>query len=183
MKTPISLGIFLLLAIFAWWSITEKHEDEQIQQAKNASYVEIFMNEFEIIAMDDNGSPSYILNGHHLQRHNDSDETEVQQPVFDLIQQNGQWKINADNAIINDKSDTIQLENNVIMQQQNIEPAVTIRTQRLLINTKTQIAQTRARVNITQGQSLLKSDGMIFNNITSELELSSNVSGYYVPYD
>lgn len=183
MKTPISLGIFLLLAIFAWWSITEIHDDEQLEQAKSASYVEVFMNEFEIIAMDDNGSPSYILNGDYLQRHNDSDETEVQKAVFDLIQENGQWKINADNAIINDKNDTILLENNVVMQQQNFEPAVTIRTQQLLINTKTQIAQTQALVNITQGQSLLKSDGMIFNNVTSELELSSNVSGYYVPYD
>ena len=183
MKTPISLGIFLLLAIFVWWSITENYKDEQMQLAKSKSYVEVFMNEFEILAMDDNGSPSYIMNGDYLQRHNDSDETEVLKAVFDLLQENGQWKINADNAIINDKNDTILLENNVIMQQQNIEPAVTIRTQQLLINTRTQIAQTRARVNITQGQSLLQSDGMIFNNITSELELSSNVSGYYVPYD
>mgnify|MGYP000014480098 CR=1 FL=1 len=110
------------------------------------------MNEFEIIAMDDNGSPSYILNGHHLQRHNDSDETEVQQPVFDLIQENGQWKINADNAIINDKNDTIQLNDNVIMQQQNIEPAVTIRTQRVLINTKTQVSENQTMMNITQRQ-------------------------------
>lgn len=183
MKTPISLGIFLFLAIFVWWSITENYEDQQTQQAKSTSYIEIFMNEFEITAMDDSGSPSYILNGSHLQRHNDSDETEVQQPVFNLLQEKGQWTINADNAIINDKNNTIQLKNNVIMQQQNIEPAVTIRTQQLLIHTKTQIAQTQARVNITQGQSLLQSDGMIFNNITSELELSSNVSGYYVPYD
>lgn len=133
--------------------------------------------------MNENGSPNYILNGSYLQRYNDSDETEVQKPVFNLLQKNGQWKISADNAIINDKNETIQLNNNVIMQQQNIEPAITIRTQRLLINTKTQIAQTQTQVNITQGQSLLKAKGMIFNNLTSELELLSNVSGYYLPYD
>ena len=181
MKGPLSLIIFLFLAIIAWWSITEKHEEEQLQQGK--SYVEIFMNEFEITTMGENGLPNYILNGSHLQRYNDSDETEVQQPVFNLLQESGQWKISADNAIINDKNETIQLNNNVIMQQQNIEPAITIRTQRLLINTKTQIAQTQTQVNITQGQSLLKAKGMIFNNLTSELELLSNVSGYYLPYD
>lgn len=183
MKGPLSLIIFLFLAIIAWWSITEKHEEEQLQQAKSKSYVEIFMNEFEITTMNENGSPNYILNGSYLQRYNDSDETEVQKPVFNLLQKNGQWKISADNAIINDKNDTIQLNDNVIMQQQNIEPAITIRTQRLLINTKTQIAQTQTQVNITQGQSLLKAKGMIFNNLTSELELLSNVSGYYLPYD
>ncbi len=183
MKGPLSLIIFLFLAIIAWWSITEKHEEEQLQQAKSKSYVEIFMNEFEITTMNENGSPNYILNGSYLQRYNDSDETEVQKPVFNLLQKNGQWKISADNAIINDKNETIQLNNNVIMQQQNIEPAITIRTQRLLINTKTQIAQTQTQVNITQGESLLKAKGMIFNNLTSELELLSNVSGYYLPYD
>ena len=133
--------------------------------------------------MNENGSPNYILNGSHLQRYNDSDETEVQQPVFNLLQESGRWKVSAENAIINDKNETIQLNDNVIMQQQNIEPAITIRTQRLLINTKTQIAQTQTQVNITQGQSLLKAKGMIFNNLTSELELLSNVSGYYLPYD
>ena len=140
MKGPLSLIIFLFLAIIAWWSITEKHEEEQLQQAKSKSYVEIFMDEFEITTMNENGLPIYILNGSHLQRYNDSDETEVQQPVFNLLQKNGQWKISADNAIINDKNETIQLNNNVIMQQQNIEPAITIRTQRLMICTKTQIA-------------------------------------------
>ena len=69
------------------------------------------------------------------------------------------------------------------MQQQNIEPAITIRTQSMLIHTRTQIAETRAQVDITQGKSQLTSTGMIYNNITSELELSSSVSGFYLPYD
>ena len=63
MKGTLSLIIFLFLAIIAWWSITEKHEEEQLQQAKSNSYVEIFMNEFEITTMNENGSPNYILNG------------------------------------------------------------------------------------------------------------------------
>jgi len=53
----------------------------------------------------------------------------------------------------------------------------------MLIHTKTQIAQTRTQVKITQGKSQLTSTGMIYNNKTSELELSSNVSGFYLPYD
>lgn len=178
-----SIIISVFLAIIAWWSVTGNIEDEQLQQAKSKRFVEVFMNEFEIVAMDDDGSPGYILNGEYLQRYNNSDETEVRKAVFNLLQTNGQWKINADDAIIDDKKDTIVLKNNVIMQQQDIQPAVTIRTERLLINTRTQIARTKAQVNITQGNSLLKSDGMIFNNTTNELELSSNVSGYYLPYD
>jgi len=139
------------------------------------------MNEFELTAMDDTGAPHYTLNGSHLQRFNDSDETEIKEPIIQFLQQSGQWKVSAKHAIINDEKETIHLNKNVVMQQQNIEPAITFRTQNLLINTKTHIAKTEKLVEITQGISNIKSQGMIFNNMTHELELSSNVNGYYQP--
>ena len=184
MNRSISLGIFLLVAIVAWWTITNKSGDNaQLQQPKSDQYVEIFMNEFEMTVMNETGSPDFILNGRHLQRYNDSTETAIQQPIFHLLQKDKQWVISADSATINDDDETIQLNNNVIMQQKNTQPAVTIRTQNLLINTKTQIAKTAAMVDVTQGGSHLNSTGMVFNNITSALELSSRVNGYYLPHD
>lgn len=184
MKRFISLGIFLLVAMVAWWTITDKYGDiAQLQQPKSKQFVEIFMNEFEMIAMNDTGSPDYILNGKHLQRYNNSTDTEIQRPVFHLLQKDKQWVISADSATLNDKNETIQLNNNVVMQQKNIKPAVTIRTKNLLINTKTQIAKTEDKVDITRGESHVNSMGMVFNNITSSLELSSKVNGYYLPHD
>ena len=184
MNRSISLGIFLFVAIVAWWTITNKSGDNtQLQQPKSDQYVEVFMNEFKMTVMNETGSPEYILNGKHLQRYNDSTKSEIQQPIFHLLQKDKQWVISADSATINDEDETIQLNNNVVMQQKNSKPGVTIRTQNLLINTKTQIAKTRARVDITQGGSHLNSTGMVFNNITSALELSSKVNGYYLPHD
>ena len=182
MKSAISLIIFFAIAVIAWWTIT-KSGDDQLEAFKSEQYIEVFMNEFEITAMNENGIPDYILNGTHLERYNNSSNTHIQQPVFQLLQKNNQWKIIADKARINDKSEIIVLRDNVVMQQQNIEPAVTIRTQSLVFNTKKQVVTTNEAVEITQGNSLMKSKGMIFNNFTSELELSSNVSGYYLPYD
>ena len=183
MKALISFSLFSIIAIIVWWSITEDFSGHQLQPTTKKPYVDIFMNEFELTAMDDNGVPSYILHGSYLQQFNGSDDTEIRQPVFHLLQKNAQWKITADNAIVNNKNETIQLNNNVLMQQQNSEPAVSIRTQTLLVHTKTQIAQTHALINLTKGLSQMKSKGMIFNNITSELELLSNVSGYFLPYE
>ncbi len=184
MKGLISFSIFIIIAVIVWWSITEDLSgSHQLQQTSNMPYVEIFMNEFELTAMDESGAPNYTLHGSHLQQFNNSDDAEIEQPVFYLLQQNARWKINADIAILNSKNKTIQLKHNVLMQQQNIEPAVSIRTQSLLVHTKTQIAQTQALVNVTQGLSRMKSNGMIYNNITSELELSSNVSGDFLPYE
>lgn len=184
MKSFISLSIFFVIAIIAWWTITKDfNNDDQSGLAKSKQYIEMFMNEFEMTAMNETGTPNYILKGSHLERYNDTDETLVRQPVFRILEANNQWKINADSAIINDRNETLLLKDNVVMQQQNIEPSITIRTQRLMIQTKEQIAKTKARVEITHGGSLMTSNGMIFNNLTSELELSSNVSGYFVPDD
>ena len=181
MKRLISLVVFFAVAVIAWWSTTGNFgEDNLFQPAQNKRYVEIFMNDFEMTAMNDAGAPAYTLNGKHLERYNDSDETRVEHPVFHLLDPDKPWIVRADFALINDKKNTIQLENNVVMQQ-DIEPAVIIRTQKMLIHTKTQIAQTQARVDITQGKSQLTSTGMIYNNITSELELLSRVSGFYLP--
>jgi lipopolysaccharide export system protein LptC len=183
MKHFISLAIFIVLAIFAWSSITKYYSEDKQLQGKSQRYVELFMNEFEMTNMNDSGKPLYRLKGSSLQRYNDSDDSQILQPVFQLLQTDNQWIVSADSATINDKSETIKLNTNVIMQQQNTEPATTIRTQTLTINTKTQIAKTRALVTITQGNSQLQSNGMIFNNITSQLQLTSSVNGYYLPHD
>ncbi len=184
MKRLITLVVFIAVAIIAWWSTVANFDDDDLlQPAQSDRYVEIFMNDFEMTAMDVNGAPAYILNGKHLERYNDSEDTKIEQPVIQLLESGKQWVVSADSALVNDKQNTIQLNDNVIMQQQNIEPAITIRTQSMLIHTRTQIAETRAQVDITQGKSQLTSTGMIYNNITSELELSSSVSGFYLPYD
>jgi len=141
------------------------------------------MNKFEMISMGLNGKPNYTVNGDYLQRANDSDDTKIKQPLFHLYQEDKHWEVSAKSAIINDKKETIQLKDDVFMQQKNIEPAITIRTQYLMIHTNTQIAQTKSAVIVTQGGSRITSDGMVLNNKTSKLELSSNVKGHYLPHD
>ena len=184
MKHIINLSIFLALAVLVWWSITSDYnESNRLQQATNTDYAEIFMNDFKMTSMNKKGKPDYILQGAYLQRANNSDDAKIKQPVFQFFQKNNQWNISAKNAIINDKKETIQLKNDVIMQQKNIKPAVTIRTQQLLIHTKTRIASTQTAVDITHGKSHFTSNGMIFNNTTNELELSSQVKGRYSPHD
>lgn len=184
MKRFIGFVVFFAVAVIAWWSTTGNFDEQDLfQPTPGKRYVEIFMNDFEMTAMNDNGIPAYKLSGKHLKRYNDSDDTRVEQPVFQLLDSNKQWLVHADYALLNDKKNTIQLENNVVMQQQNAEPAITIRTRRMLIHTRTQVAQTQAQVDISRGKSQLTSIGMIYNNKTSELELSSSVSGFYLPYD
>lgn len=178
----ISLILVLGLAAFYLWKISTENNDTS-QHDISRHYAEVFMNDFEMISMNDQGMPDYVLNGSHLQRYADSDDTEIRQPVIQLLQADKEWEIVADRAIINYKTETINLKKNVVMKQQNTMPAVTIQTDSLQVNTATQIAQTKARVDIKQGKSRLRSNGMVFNNATGELELSSSVNGHYSAHD
>lgn len=186
MKRLVTFIVFIAVALITWWKTSGNDNDiQQLQESANEQYIEIFMNEFEITAMNESGSPAYTLMGKHLKKHNGTDDTEIEQPVLQLLQKvndadDSQWIISADDAIVNDKNETIQLIKNVVMKQQSIEPAVIIRTQNMLIHTKKQFAQTQEQVDITHGKSHLKSKGMTYDNISGELELSSNVSGYFL---
>lgn len=187
MKRIVSYSAVLVVAIAVWWSTTEDINDDRLtQQATGQHYIEVFMNDFHLTSMDENGKPDFTLQGANLQQFKDSTDTEIKSPIFYLLQQDNQWKISADNATLNNDEKTILLSNNVIMRQlitksQNIEPAAIIRTQSLLIDTKTKIAKTDAPVEITRGKSLMKSIGMVYNNDNNELELTSDVNGYYLP--
>ncbi|MBE9567692.1 MAG: LPS export ABC transporter periplasmic protein LptC [Proteobacteria bacterium] len=184
MKRTLSLFILFAVTIFVLWSTMNKTSEERLAQVpKNQRFVELFMETFKLTAMDETGAPSYTLNGERLEKFNNSDDTEIRKPVFHMLQPEKQWVVSADFALLNDKDETIMLKENVVMQQQNTEPAVTIRTPNMMIYTRTQIAKTKAPVEITQGNSQIHSIGMIYNNITSDLELSSDVNGYYLPFD
>ncbi|MDT8282190.1 MAG: LPS export ABC transporter periplasmic protein LptC [Gammaproteobacteria bacterium] len=182
MKRLIGLALFVTVASIAWWSTMDFFgEDDLTQPAHAKHYIEIFMDKFELTAMSKNGTPAYILNGTRYEQYNDSDDAIVTQPVIFFLNTDKQWKISADLALVNNKKETVLLKDNVLMQQQNIEPSITVHTQRLLIDTRSQIAQTELPVDITRGNSHLTSVGMIYNNISSELEFLSNVSGYFTP--
>jgi len=121
MKQLISLVLLFAVAVIAWWSTSGNFGEDNLFQAKPSKrYVKIFMNDFEMTAMNDDGVPAYRLKGTHLKRFNDSDDTRVEQPVFHLLDSQNQWIVHADLALLNDRKNTIQLENNVIMQQQKL---------------------------------------------------------------
>ncbi len=107
MNQVLNISIFLVLAFISLWSITtDYNKTNQLESPANKVYAEIFMDKFEMISMDEQGKPDYILTGLRLLRYSNSDNTEIKQPVFQLLQENKQWKVSADKALINDKNET-----------------------------------------------------------------------------
>lgn len=181
MKTFFGLSIFIIVAIIAWWSVSEKtRQDKKLQSVTNQPYLQAFMNNFKLTSIDISGKTDYTLTGTRLERYNNSDNANLTQPVFNLLQTGNQWRITADTAIINQQNTLITLQDNVVMQQKNTPQTIKVTSQRMQINTGKQIIRTRDPVQITQGLSTVHSIGMIFYNRKHILELQSKVNGYYV---
>jgi lipopolysaccharide export system protein LptC len=181
MKTGTSLLLFLVISTIVWWSITSDFEQQHSPfEGRDADYVEVFMNDFHLTRMDERGKPRFTLNGEHLEKYRQKDMTHVTEPVLNLLQEN-KWRLSASTALLDDANETVEFIDNVVMQQLETEPAVTVHTQRMMIDTRTQIAQTDSPVKVIQGDSELNSIGMIYNNQTNVLELLTRVQGYIQP--
>ena len=64
--------------------------------------------------------------------------------------------------------------------KKNSDNPLQLKTSKMRFNTRTQTARSDNKVDITQGKLSLKSNGMIFHNITGNLELLAGVNGIYV---
>lgn len=181
MKTILSISVFITIAIIAWLSVTNKNDsDETLQPADNQPYTEVFINNFRITAINAQGQANYILSGKHLERYSNSDDAMVKRPVLNFLQENNHWLVTADQAIVNNKTRIITLNDNVVMQQQDKPRAVKISSDIMHINTEQQIAYTDTQVIIQQGLSRMRSTGMTFDNRKGLLKLKHNVNGYYL---
>jgi LPS export ABC transporter protein LptC len=93
------------------------------------------------------------------------------------------WRLTADGGSALPGMDTVELEGNVVMTGNNRElpqPAV-IRTERLTLETRSQLATTDAPVTLGFGPYAIAATGMRADLKGETLRLESNVNGNFLP--
>ncbi len=133
-----------------------------------------------MFSMDKKGQPYYTLTADLMEHFNDTGESEISEPVFNINRDEDAWVISARRGKIDDDSTWVTLNDEVVMLQKNSDNPLQLKTSKMRFNTKTQIAHSDKKVDITQGALSLKSNGMVFNNISGDLELLAGVNGIYV---
>lgn len=149
-------------------------------ESSDPHYIDIFIRDFTITTMNDNGEPAYILKAKRLEHYNDSDYAVIDEPDIQLIQGDHRWVISANAGEIDDANQRITLRGQVVLLQQDKQLPIRLETEQLEINTRQQIAISTQTVSITQQGFNLQSKGMILNNATGQLELLDSVKGSYV---
>jgi len=183
-KRLLTLSIFVIIAL-AFWGLQnfEEKKDDAIHDDADPHFVDLFMCDFTLTAMNENGQPGYTLQASYFEHYNDGSNSLIEKPVIHLLQANNSWIITAKTGELDNDNNLIILHDDVVMQQQQTDFPVQVKTSQLEINTTSQIARSDQQVNITQREFKFESRGMILNNSTGELELLASVKGNYVPAD
>jgi LPS export ABC transporter protein LptC len=177
-KRSTFVTVSIIAAIGIWSAMIQ--EEKVLITEKDPHFVDAYIKDFTMTAMNEDGEPDYTLKAKLMEHYSDTGDSDINQPVFNFIQEDGSWLVSAKRGNIDQTSTWVVLKEDVVMLQQDTENPVRIRTSQLRFNTKTQIADTDKPVDIDQGNSVLKSNGMIFNNTTGKLELLAGVNGTYV---
>ncbi len=184
MKRLLTLFIFVIIAL-AFWGLQdfEENKDEAVNDDADPHFVDLFIRDFTLTAMNENGEPDYTLQASYFEHFNDGSNSQIEKPVIHLLQANSNWIITAKTGELDNDNNLIILHDDVVMLQQQTEFPVQIETSQLKINTSNQIARSDQPVNIIQRELKLKAKGMILNNSTGKLELLASVKGNYAPVD
>ena len=179
MKKQFTLLTLVIIAFIGIWGVIEGPEDVPLV-ARDPHYVDAYVRDFTMLSMNENGQPYYTLTAELMEHFNDTGESEITKPVFNIDKNDDAWVISARRGTIDDDNIWVTLNDDVIMLQKNSDTPLKLETSKMRFNTRTQIANTDRRVDITQGELSLESNGMVYNNLTGNLELLAGVSGVYV---
>jgi LPS export ABC transporter protein LptC len=178
-KKQFTLATLVVIAFIGIWGVIQA-PDEAPVVVREAHFVDMYVKDFTMVSMNEDGQPYYTLKAVLMEHYNDTGESDVTEPVFNINRNDSAWMISARRGTIDDENTWVTLNENVVMLQQNTDTPLELKTSKMRFNTKTQVANSNRQVDIKQGTLSLKSNGMIFNNLTGQLELLAGVNGTYV---
>jgi lipopolysaccharide export system protein LptC len=183
MKTFITILVVVTLALLSIWLQDLFKETPIIRVEKDKHFPDYFLENFNIVSLDENGQPAYMVTASRLDHYADDDSAELQHPLIEFVGDGNDWSISAQRAIIAADKTIIHLYDQVEVkrignaQQRDLN----IATDYLKIHTDSKIAETDRPARIRTSDLELDTIGMVFDNSQGILKLMSQVKGTYEP--
>ncbi|WP_454762759.1 LPS export ABC transporter periplasmic protein LptC [Cupriavidus campinensis] len=181
----------LLMAMVAgstFWlvQVNSPREDEAAQSRAKRHEPDYYMDRFSATELDVNGTTKMRFTGVKMVHFDDDQTYEVTTPAMRAYQpERPPVTVNAERGVMNSEGSVIDLFGNAYLVRQagadaSKDPRMTAASQyfRLLVNDD--IVKTDKAVELTRGPSVMTANGLIFNNVTREVQLLGNVRGTIV---
>jgi len=182
-KRRTSRGIFVLLALAVGsWFLT-RGTDGPVR--KPFSEIDTRLNyalyDFEGHLLDDHGQISLELSSPVLRKNAASEVGTIEQPVVRIQQENEEWYIEAESAIITADREDVSLQGSVNMLRTNktTGEVLEITTRDVMLKVTPRTASTDSLVTLVQSGDRLDAVGMNLDMRTNSYELLDDVRAHY----
>jgi lipopolysaccharide export system protein LptC len=200
LKKYLTPFLLIIAALLSWWYIKSLDKSLTLEPAVATKGPDYFMYDTVSTILDDSGEPKHRLKTAYLAHFAEDNRTELQQAHLTLHQQDGSlWSIKANRGTLFQETEQIYLAGDVVIKRppstdsqahtagrEAQEPSfsqsgITIQTERLHVDPKSQVAQTEDPVVISNPDVRVDAVGMKANLQTKSVELLAKVRGVYVP--
>lgn len=144
------------------------------------------LEDFQLIALDDNGKESFTLRAPRLERDPHAETMDIATPLFLIPPREGAsgdaWEVRSKTAWVSAGGSELRLRGDVVGTSEGRNGApTTVRTDELNVFPETKRAASKSKVVITRPGSILSGRGLQLDLATKRYSFKSEVRHRYVP--
>jgi LPS export ABC transporter protein LptC len=180
-RTWRNIGLLAVLAVFSWLAARERSEP----RAKPLDDLDTRLNyalwDFNAQLLNEEGQIKMHIDAPILRNNADTGVGTMENPRIRIIENEDEWYITADSAIITADREHVSLLGTVDLQRVNqiSKDRMDIHTRDVMLNVTPKTASTDAAVTIAQNHDLLEAIGMKLDMKTDSYELLEKVRATY----
>jgi len=177
------IGVFCAFGSF-WLLQLMQAGDLDAQLGGPENEPDYIVENFSFVRMTENGQPSYLLSGKRLEHIPLGDVSHVTQPVLRGVEPGRPlMTVTAQRAEIHHLEHRVELFDDVDLQRPKTpaSEALRVRTEALTVLPDEEILKTDLPIDMQLGASSVKGTGMVANNATMQLHMSSRGQIVYPP--
>lgn len=180
-KTQYGIFALAVLAIATALIVRSGREPGGLPPADLDTRLNYALWDFSGVLLDKNGKVNVRVDAPMLRNKADSQVGTVENPRLRIIQDQDEWYISADSAIITGDREFVSLMGRVDLVNQNLEThkRLDIQTRDVMLNITPRLASTDSAVSIQQGQDVLDAVGMKLDMTNKTYQLLSQVRARY----
>lgn len=170
--------VLAVVGVGSWWWLKEQREQREAGVAQR--HPDSYFVALDVVRHDERGNPELQLNAEYAEHF--ENEPWIHLRHFDAtgLTAESDWRLRADAGRLSDDGVHLNAQGNVVLgRAANAVGDMTLRTEQLSINTDTQIAETRAPVTISQGNSRISGRGLWASLDDDRVRLESEVRAHY----
>jgi len=169
--------LLLVVIIGSGWFLDGRHGGLQ-DLSVSRSGPDAFVSAMHLDVMDASGILRYRVTADHMTHYPRADQLELQHPLVDLQQRNGNtWRISAETGVATDSGDFIRLLGEVNIHRSGVSGPLQVRTRDLLVIPEHAYATTGSAASITAPGYRVNAVGLEADLGNNMLELRNHVRG------